>query len=217
MTPAKIDVSVLVPVLNEAAMVEESAGGMRAQQFEGEVEVIFLDGGSEDGTRPILEKLARRDDGIRVFDNPARHIPQALNIGLREARGEYVARMDAHTLYPPDYLAAGVARSSAGRRRLGERAADRVRGGRGVTRSRARAEHPARHRRGHVQVPGGPGDRGRHGVHRDLEPIDARAVPRLGRGLADQRGCRARRPSARGGRANRYYPKWRRDTFLGAA
>jgi cellulose synthase/poly-beta-1,6-N-acetylglucosamine synthase-like glycosyltransferase len=48
------------------------------------------------------------------LDNPARHIPTALNIGLRAARGGYIARMDAHTLYPADYLAAGLKRLRAG-------------------------------------------------------------------------------------------------------
>ncbi|MGI9020534.1 MAG: glycosyltransferase family 2 protein [Solirubrobacterales bacterium] len=114
MNTSKIDVSVLVPVLDEAEMIEETAKAMRAQDLEGNVELIFLDGGCEDGTRPILEKLARRDDAIRIFDNPERRIPHALNIGLREARGEYVARMDAHTFYPSDYLATGIDRLKRG-------------------------------------------------------------------------------------------------------
>jgi hypothetical protein len=49
-----------------------------------------------------------------VIDNPARGIPQGLNVGLRSARGEYVARMDAHTHYPSRYLASGVERLQAG-------------------------------------------------------------------------------------------------------
>ena len=107
-------VSVLVPVLDEAGRIRQTAAAMQAQRLEGGLELLFMDGGSRDATRSILEEMARDDPRIRVLDNPARRVPQALNIGLRAARGRYVARMDAHTFYPPDYLARGVARLERG-------------------------------------------------------------------------------------------------------
>jgi glycosyltransferase involved in cell wall biosynthesis len=110
----RVDVSVLTPVLNEEAHIRETVASMQAQRFEGEVEFLFMDGSSEDATKAILEELARADARIRVLDNPARGIPQALNVGLRNARGAYVARMDAHTHYPPEYLARGVDRLQPG-------------------------------------------------------------------------------------------------------
>lgn len=109
-----VDVSVLVPVRNEAASIEAAVATMRAQRFPGRVELLFMDGRSEDGTRQILDRLAREDARIVVLDNPARGIPQALNVGLRHARGRFIARMDAHALYPPDYLATGVRRLEQG-------------------------------------------------------------------------------------------------------
>ena len=108
------EVSVLVPVRNEAASIRDAIATMRAQRFDGRVEFLFMDGRSDDGTRAILEELAREDDRIVVLDNPQRGIPQALNLGLRHARGRFVARMDAHALYPPDYLAVGVRRLERG-------------------------------------------------------------------------------------------------------
>ena len=110
----KVDVTVLTPVLNEEAHVRETVAAMQAQDFDGTVEFLFMDGRSEDATRAILEELAQADPRIRVIDNPARGIPQGLNVGLRNARGEYVARMDAHTHYPRAYLARGVERLQAG-------------------------------------------------------------------------------------------------------
>lgn len=107
-------VSVLVPVLDEQESIEETVAAMLRQDVPGGFELLFLDGRSRDRTREILETLASGDARIQVFDNPWRRVPQALNIGLREARGEYVARMDAHTLYPVDYLKHGVARLRAG-------------------------------------------------------------------------------------------------------
>lgn len=112
--PASPDVSVIVPVLNEAAVIERTAAAMKGQRLNGTVELLFLDGGSDDGTRELLERLAAEDDSIRILDNPSGRIPAGLNIGLREASGEFVARMDAHTTYPPGYLATGVDRLRRG-------------------------------------------------------------------------------------------------------
>ena len=114
MPDGSVDVSVLTPVLNEERHLAGTVERMRAQTFPGSVEFLFIDGGSSDGSRPILEALAAEDPRIRVLDNPARRTPHALNIGLRAARGEVVVRMDAHTHYPPDYLRTGVARLRRG-------------------------------------------------------------------------------------------------------
>jgi succinoglycan biosynthesis protein ExoA len=109
-----VDVSVLTPVLNEEAHIRDTVSDMRTQEFDGAVEFLFMDGRSEDATREILDELAREDPRIRVIDNPGRGIPQGLNVGLRHARGTYVARMDAHTHYPSSYIARGVQRLQTG-------------------------------------------------------------------------------------------------------
>jgi succinoglycan biosynthesis protein ExoA len=106
--------SVLVPVLNEERDLPDSLDGMLAQRLEGGIELLFIDGGSEDRTREILRDLAARDGRVRLLENPARRTPNALNVGLREARGEFVVRMDAHTRYPADYVANGVERLRRG-------------------------------------------------------------------------------------------------------
>lgn len=107
-------VSVLVPILNEARFLGETMPAILEQRFDEGLEFLLLDGGSDDGTKEILAKLAAEDKRIRVFDNPRRHQSAALNIGLSEARGEYVCRMDAHTRYPPGYVQAGVERLRRG-------------------------------------------------------------------------------------------------------
>ena len=114
MTPGEPLASVIVPVLNEAEFIERSVGAILEQSLDGDFEILLIDGGSSDGTPEILERLAGRHPNIRVLSNPARLIPNALNIGLRHARGEYIARMDAHTYYPPDYVATAVERFQQG-------------------------------------------------------------------------------------------------------
>ncbi len=107
-------VSVLVPVLDEERHLEQSLELMRAQEVPGDLEILVIDGGSSDASRAIAERVAGEDPRVRVLDNPARRTPNALNIGLRAARGRYVARMDAHTWYPRDYLALGIERLRRG-------------------------------------------------------------------------------------------------------
>jgi succinoglycan biosynthesis protein ExoA len=106
--------SVLVPVLNEERYVEQAVDAMRRQRFDGELEFIFADGGSSDRTREILERLAAADPRIRVFENPSRSVSSGLNVCLSHARGRWAVRMDAHAVYPDDYIARGVARLNQG-------------------------------------------------------------------------------------------------------
>ena len=109
-----VDVSVLTPVLNEEEHIREVADKMLAQRFDGTIEFLFIDGASEDRTAEILRELQRDDERVRILQNPRRSTPVGLNIGLANARGGFIARMDAHTLYPEDYLAKGVARLRRG-------------------------------------------------------------------------------------------------------
>jgi succinoglycan biosynthesis protein ExoA len=109
-----VDVSVLVAVLNEEGFIRDTVAAMCAQRFDGTIEFLFMEGRSEDRTRAILEELAAEDSRIRIVDNPARQLASGLNVGLREARGEFVVQMDAHTYYPRDYVARGIDRLRRG-------------------------------------------------------------------------------------------------------
>lgn len=111
---AAVDCTVLVPVLNEERHLEGMLATMRAQQFDGQLQFVLADGGSTDQTLEIMHRAAAEDPRIEIHNNPQVHIASALNIALRAARGTWVARMDAHALYPPCYLADGVSRLKAG-------------------------------------------------------------------------------------------------------
>lgn len=107
-------ISVLTPVLNEAEHLPAMLQAMRTQVECGEVEFLLIDGGSADATEEIVREAAAEDPRVMLLRNPERRTPNALNIGLHAARGDFVARMDAHTLYPPDYLARGMERLEIG-------------------------------------------------------------------------------------------------------
>jgi glycosyltransferase involved in cell wall biosynthesis len=71
-------------------------------------EVLVLDGMSTDGTREIVSEVASVDPRIRLVDNPKRTQSAALNLGIPMAAGDYIMRLDAHSVYPTDYLARTV-------------------------------------------------------------------------------------------------------------
>jgi succinoglycan biosynthesis protein ExoA len=114
MSQPQIACSVLVPVFNEERYIEASVAAMRRQRFDGELEFIFADGGSTDRTPGILERLAREDPRIRVVSNPSRTVSSGLNVALRHARGRWALRMDAHSVYPEEYVRLGVQRLAQG-------------------------------------------------------------------------------------------------------
>ncbi|GBC85881.1 Poly-beta-1,6-N-acetyl-D-glucosamine synthase [bacterium HR11] len=98
-------VTVVVPVWNEAAFIGPCLDSVVANDYpKDRLEVLVVDGGSTDGTRAVLEDYARRYPFIRLLDNPGRIPAAALNAGLRQARGDVIVRMDAHTVYAPDYI-----------------------------------------------------------------------------------------------------------------
>jgi succinoglycan biosynthesis protein ExoA len=109
-----VDCSVLMPVLNEERHIVAAVAAMRRQTFEGRMEFLVVDGGSSDRTPQILRELASEDPRIRVLSNPRRTTPSGLNVALAHARGRWIARMDAHTAYPADYVALGVQRLAHG-------------------------------------------------------------------------------------------------------
>jgi succinoglycan biosynthesis protein ExoA len=106
--------AVLVPVLDEARHLERALTAIGEQELDGGLEILVIDGGSTDGSRDVVAAVARADGRIRALDNPAGRTPNALNIGLHEARGTYVVRMDAHAHYPRDYIARGIERLERG-------------------------------------------------------------------------------------------------------
>jgi glycosyltransferase involved in cell wall biosynthesis len=98
-------VSVVIPCLNEVNFIDESIASVLRQDFPIEqLEVFFVDGGSTDGTRQILEEVAEKHPHIFLLDNPNRTVPFALNAGIRNATGDFVLRLDVHSSFPESYI-----------------------------------------------------------------------------------------------------------------
>lgn len=100
-----IDVSVVVPCRNEIRHIRAFLDSVFRQELgEIEMEVLIADGMSVDGARSVLREFEGRFASLRVFDNPEQIVSSGLNRAIREARGEIIIRMDAHSVYPADYV-----------------------------------------------------------------------------------------------------------------
>src|SRR6266702_3192915 len=99
-------VSIVVPCRNEAEYIRPLLESVLANDYpQDRLEVLVVDGLSDDGTRAVVADYARRYPMIQVLDNPKRTTPHALNLGITRARVAIIMRMDAHAHYPPSYVA----------------------------------------------------------------------------------------------------------------
>jgi succinoglycan biosynthesis protein ExoA len=113
-------VSIIVPCYNEQFTIPKLLEAIYAQTYpRADLEVVIADGMSTDRTRQEIAAFAdsHPDLHIAMVDNPKRHIPAALNAALREAHGEMIIRLDAHSWPYPDYIERSVADLETG---LGE-------------------------------------------------------------------------------------------------
>jgi glycosyltransferase involved in cell wall biosynthesis len=101
---------VVIPCRNEARYITVCLDSILANDYpRNRLEVLIADGMSEDGTREIIDKYSRLRSEVRCLDNPKRITPSALNIGVANARGEVIIRMDAHARIAGDYIRRCVA------------------------------------------------------------------------------------------------------------
>jgi glycosyltransferase involved in cell wall biosynthesis len=98
--------TVAIPTRNEEGAIRECLAALLAQDYPPDrFEVLVVDGASTDRTRWLVEEVAASSPvPIRLLDNPRRTTPAALNLAIREARGEYLVRVDAHSAPVPAYL-----------------------------------------------------------------------------------------------------------------
>lgn len=101
-------VTVIVPCRNEERHLAPCLDSVLATAYPHDrMEILVVDGQSLDHTRAIAERYAKRADTgipVTVLSNPAGTAPAGMNIGIRHARGDVIARMDAHASYPREYL-----------------------------------------------------------------------------------------------------------------
>jgi glycosyltransferase involved in cell wall biosynthesis len=102
-------ISVVIPCLNEMAFIDATLVSLQKQGGLTEAyEVIVVDGGSQDGTRDVLEHWAIEDERFRWIDNPKGTTPVAMNLGIAAARGETIIILGAHSEVSEDWVQRNV-------------------------------------------------------------------------------------------------------------
>jgi glycosyltransferase involved in cell wall biosynthesis len=100
-------VSVVLPVRNEERYIEAAIQSILRQTF-ADLECIVVDDESTDDTGRILSRIAAQDGRVRIVGAEGSGLVAALNIGVKHARGAYVARMDADDISLPERFARQV-------------------------------------------------------------------------------------------------------------
>ena len=98
-------VSIIIPCRNEEEFIGKCLDSVTNQDFPKEkTEVLVVEGRSKDKTKKIIQNYSQRFSFIKCLDNPKKIAPCALNMGIKEAKGEIIIRMDAHMSYKKDYV-----------------------------------------------------------------------------------------------------------------
>ncbi len=100
-------VSVIVPCRNERDFIEAFCASVAAQALPvgWTLQVLVADGLSDDGTRERLAAWCEQDTRFVMIDNPGRIVSSGLNRCIEAAEGDFIVRLDVHTVYAPDYIA----------------------------------------------------------------------------------------------------------------
>lgn len=96
-------VSVIIPVHNRADFLPLAIASVQRGLFE-DFEIIVVDNASTDNTLEVARELSERDPRVKVISLPDNVIARALNAGVRQGKGEYVAQLDSDDEYTPDTL-----------------------------------------------------------------------------------------------------------------
>lgn len=96
-------ISIICPVYNEEQFINQLLLFYK-NALPVEKEIFFIDGGSDDRTRSIILDFASNNPSVYLLDNPRKYVPFALNMTIPKCKGDFIIRLDAHTVYSQDYL-----------------------------------------------------------------------------------------------------------------
>ena len=98
-------VSVIIPARNEGAMLSAALGSVRAQDYDGEIEIIVADGSD---TPAMAEAVRAEFPEVQVIPNPGRNAASGMNRALQAAAHPVIVRCDARCVLPANYVRLAV-------------------------------------------------------------------------------------------------------------
>lgn len=104
------EVSILVPIRNEEDYISRCLDSLIENDYPSEkVEILVIDGCSTDQSREVVKSYCKGEStDVRLLDNPEKIVPTAMNIGLEEATGEVIIRVDGHSFVDRDFISTSV-------------------------------------------------------------------------------------------------------------
>lgn len=99
----KLEISVILPFYNAQQTLEAAIKSILHQSFHN-FELLLIDNNSTDKSTSIGKQLAKSDARIRLFSVTTQGVANAMNKGLKNARSQFVARMDADDIAHPERL-----------------------------------------------------------------------------------------------------------------
>lgn len=94
-------ISVIIPVYNTKQYLQSCLDSILAQTYT-DLEILFIDDGSADGSAELLDAFAEQDSRIRVIHQENGGVCAARNRGIEEARGDYLSFIDSDDTLEPD-------------------------------------------------------------------------------------------------------------------
>ncbi|MFT5878116.1 MAG: glycosyltransferase involved in cell wall biosynthesis, partial [Dokdonia sp.] len=105
-------VSVIIPTRNEEQFIVETLESVLGQDYPSSLlEVIIADGDSDDNTPKLIQGVIEKFPNVILINNPERVVPFALNYAINKATGDFIIRMDSHSIYPENYISTLVKES----------------------------------------------------------------------------------------------------------
>lgn len=100
----KREISVILPIRNEASYLKHSVSSILAQDFQGPIEVILAIGPSHDSTMEIAREIAYLDKRVVIVENPSGRTAAGLNLAIARSQYSNIVRIDGHSEIPHNYL-----------------------------------------------------------------------------------------------------------------
>ena len=101
-------VSVILPVLNEEDYLAHAVSAILGQDFDGDMEVVLAIGPSKDKTMEIAKELAKKDNRVKIVENPSGRTAAGLNLAIQNSIYPIIVRVDGHANIPVDYISIAV-------------------------------------------------------------------------------------------------------------
>src|SRR4030042_4018515 len=96
-------VSVIIPTYNYAHFLFEAVKSVLDQTYK-DFELIIIDDGSTDNTKDVVDNIMKKSNVIRYFYQVNQGLSAARNHGIRVAKGEYIALLDADDIWSDKFL-----------------------------------------------------------------------------------------------------------------